>query len=163
MHDSDDAATQRYLELIRSVHDEWTSLEEQGDHSVQLSATALSTIKESVRADVRHGAQVQMPPTAAGPYTLSELALRTLVRRAVDSVPGVIALRTTVEHEPGENGLRTRGTPARIRCRISAPATSSDLLQLADDVRAAVTSACRDQVGLDSTVVDIHIEDIHEH
>lgn len=160
--DPDDAAaTQDYLDLIRSVHDEWTQLGAAGDTSVQLSAKALSTIKESVRADVRHGAHVHMPPTAAGPYTLSELALRTLVRGAVDAVPGVIALRTSFEYEPGQHGVRTRGVPTRILCRISASLEAPDLVHLAQTVREAVRETCWEQVGITPTV-DIHIEDVHE-
>ena len=160
--ESDDEATQRYLDLIRSVHDEWTTLEAEGDSSVQLSATALSTIKEAVRADFRHGAHVEVPPTAAGPYTLSEQALRTVVRNAVDSVPGVIALRTTFDHEPPKGGHRTRGVPSRIRCRISAAAGDRDLLEVADEVRTAVIAACREHMDLTDLRVDIHIEDLHD-
>lgn len=160
--DDEDTATQQYLDLIRSVHDEWTALEAEGDSSVQLSPAVLSTLKESVRADVRRGAHVQMPPTAAGPYSLSELAVRTLVRDAVDSVPGVIALRTSVEHEPGSSGVRQRGLPTRFRCRISAPLRARDLVQVADEVRAAVITMCREQVGISAPIVDIHIEDVHE-
>lgn len=158
----DDEATQRYLDLIRSVHDEWTTLEAEGDSSVQLSATALSTVKEAVRADFRHGAHVEMPPTAAGPYTLSEMALRTVVRDAVDSVPGVIALRTAFDHGPPEGGHRTRGVPHRVRCRISAPADARHLTGVADDVRAAVLAACREHLNLTDLRADIHIEDLHD-
>ncbi len=157
----DDADTQRYLDLIRSVNHEWRELEEAGDSSVQLSDSVLSSLKEAVRADVRRGAHVQMPPTPAGAYTLSELSMRTLVRRAVDSVPGVIALRTTVEYADGPGAVLTRGLPTRIRCRISAPLDCPDFRQLAESVRGAVEAACAEHLGL-TIPVDIHIEDLHE-
>lgn len=157
-----DADTQRYLDLIRSVNHEWSELEDAGDSSVQLSAAVLSSLKEAVRADVRRGAHVQMPPTAAGAYTLSELSFRTLVRIAVDSVPGVQALRTTVEYAEAPGAVMTRGLPTRIRCRISVPLNSPDLRHLADSVRSAVVTACHEHLGLTALPVDIHIEDLHE-
>lgn len=161
--EDEDAATRRYLDLIRSVHQEWETLEEAGDRSVQLSPTALSTIKESVRADARHGAHVTMPPTAAGPFTVSELTLRTLVRRAVDTVPGALALRTGFEHEDAGSGVRTRGLPRAVHCRISAELGTPDLRALAEQVREAVITACDEHTGLPAPRVDIHIEDLHEH
>nr|WP_217491400.1 hypothetical protein [Brachybacterium squillarum] len=158
----DDVATQRYLDLIRSAHREWGELERSGDASVQLSEQARSTIRESVRADVRHGAQVQMPPTASGPYTMSEYALRGLVRRAVDQVDGALALKARFEHDDSGRGLRERGLPTRVICRISASIECRDLQDLADRVRTSVREAFAEQVELRDPVVDIHIEDLHE-
>lgn len=158
----DAAATARYLELIRSVHTEWDELESAGDSSVQLSAGALSTIKESVRADARHGAHVEMPPTPVGPFTVSELTLRTLVRRTIDAVPDARALRTTFEYEDSPSSGRSRGLPTRATCRLSARIGTRDLPALADEVRAAVRLACEVDLGLPELTVDIHIEDLHE-
>ncbi|WP_227873142.1 hypothetical protein [Brachybacterium ginsengisoli] len=163
--DEDAAATRRYLDLIRTVHTEWDELERAGDSSVQLSAGALATVKESVRADARHGAHVHLPPTPAGPYTVSELALRTLVRREIDAIPGARALRTTFEHDetPDSATGRSRGLPTRALCRISVRLGAEDLPGLAEQIRAAVRRAAATELGLDDLVVDIHIEDLHEH
>lgn len=160
--DRDHVETERYLDLIRSVHQEWETLEQQGDPSVQLSPAALSSIKDSVRADARHGAHIEMPPTSAGTYTLSELSLRSLVRHAIDSVPGVIALRTTIDYAPAYD-FRTRGRPTHIHCRISAPLDARDLPQLAHTVRDSIASTCREHLDLTVDAIDIHIEDLHEH
>ncbi|MGP9683587.1 hypothetical protein [Brachybacterium sp. AOP3-A1-3] len=177
--ESEQAATARYLDLIRAVHTEWDDLESAGDSSVQLSAGALSTIKESVRADARHGAHVHMPPTPAGPFTVSELTLRTLVRRTIDAVPDARALRTTFEYADAESSAssgssgssgstasfgssaRSRGLPTRASCRLSARLGTPDLPALADEVRAAVRLACETDLGLTDLTVDIHIEDLH--
>lgn len=160
----DPALTRRYLDLIRSVHEEWDRLEEAGDTSVQLSGSALATIKESVRADARHGAHVHMPPTPAGPFTVSELTLRTLVRREIDAVPGARALRTVFEHdEDGAQGRRTLGLPTRARCRVSARLGTPDLPALAERIREAVRSAAETELALRGLTVDVHIEDLHEH
>lgn len=171
----DDEVTRQYLEQVRSLHREWAELEERGDDSVQLSRGARSTLSDAVRADTRHGARVQMPPTDAGPYTLTELALRTIIRGAVDGTPGAMSLRTTVEYAPAQNGPAqsssqyspaqwgTRGTPRRASCRISATTTTSYLPELADSARDAVRAACARDLDLPDLVVDIHIEDLHEH
>ncbi|WP_206516717.1 hypothetical protein [Brachybacterium saurashtrense] len=160
----DPAATRRYLDLIRSVHEEWDRLEEAGDTSVQLSGSALATIKESVRADARHGAHVHMPPTPAGPFTVSELTLRTLVRREIDAIPGARALRTAFEHdEDSAAERRTLGLPTRARCRVSAHLGTPDLPGLAERIREAVRSAAETELGLTGLTVDVHIEDLHEH
>ncbi len=159
----DDAvATRHYLDQISALHRDWDELESRGDDSVQLSRRARSALAEAVRADARHGARVQMPPTDVGPYTLTELALRTLIRDTVDDVPGVVSLRTTVDHDPVE-GWGTRGLPRRIACRVTLAVTTPDLPALADAVREAVRGACAREFGLVDLVVDIHIEDLHEH
>jgi len=157
----DGAATAAYLDLIRSVHEEWDRLEVSGDGSVQMSAGALSTIKESVRADARHGAPVQLPPTPAGPFTITELALRTLVRATVDAVPGARALRTAVTFA-GAGIPRTRGLPIRLSCRVSAARSTRSLPALAEKVREDVRRACRIELGLEDLPIDIHIEDLHD-
>ncbi|WP_229118971.1 Asp23/Gls24 family envelope stress response protein [Enemella evansiae] len=162
--EGDSAADQRYLDLVRSVHREWDELEARGDSSVQLSQQAVSSIKEAVRVDARHGAQVTMPPTEAGPYTLTELALRTLVRSAVDEVPDALALRTTVDYADAEdNSVRARGLPERVKVRLSVRLGTPDLIGVAEQVRESVRSACRSNLELPDIVVDIHIEDLYEY
>ncbi len=159
---NDDVATAKYLDMIRTMHREWSALEGDGDAGVQLSARARNTIREAVRADSRHGAHVEMPPTPAGPFTVSEASLRGVVRSAVDAVPGALALRTTAEHAVSAQGARTRGRPERLRVRISAALDTSDLPSLARRVRSSVAQACHDHLGLDDLPIDVHIEDLHE-
>ncbi|MGQ4533340.1 hypothetical protein ACUH9Y_03570 [Dermabacteraceae bacterium P13115] len=151
-----------YLDLIRDVHREWDELEAAGDSSVQLSTLALSTIKESVKADARRGSQVEMPETEAGPYTVSELALRTLVRETIDTVPGVRALRTVFTYAENASNLLVCGTPVGVSCRLTVQVGTPDLPGVAEAVRASVARACADHLGLDDIPVDIHIEDLHE-
>lgn len=163
-HDEhDDASTARYHAFVRRAHEEWDELEARGDSSVQLSQEARSTIREAVRAEARHGARVDMPPTPAGPWTLTELALRTLVRRAVDGVPGAQSLRTTFEHAEDSSGRLVRGVPVHLRCRITALVGTPDLRGLAEQVREAVHDACLQHLDLAPATIDIHIEDLHEH
>ena len=158
----DPEATRQYLEQIRSLHREWDELESRGDDSVQLSQRVRSTLSEAVRADARHGARVQMPPTDLGPYTLSELALRSLIRETVDSVPGAVSLRTSVDYAPGQE-WSSRGLPRKVTCRVSFDARTRDLRRLAETTRGAVIAVCDRELGLTGAIVDIHIEDLHEH
>lgn len=160
--DHDDEATRQYLDLMRSLHHDWAELERRGDDSVQLSGRARSALSEAVRADVRHGPRVHMPPTDAGPYTLTELALRSLVRDGVDEVPGAVALRTTFEYRAAADGWGSRGVPTTVACRISAASSTPDLPALAGDVRRAIHAACACELDLPDLVIDIHIEDLHD-
>lgn len=160
----DGDATRRYLEQIRSLHRDWDELEKRGDQSVQLSRRARAALSEAVRADARHGSRVQMPPTDLGPYTLTELALRTLIRDAVDGTEGVVSLRTSVDYAPNP-GWGVRGTPERVALRVAVTATRQSLPVLpvlADVAREAVREACVRELDLPDLVVDIHIEDLHE-
>ncbi|WP_276650814.1 hypothetical protein, partial [Corynebacterium vitaeruminis] len=141
---------------------DWDELESRGDDSVQLSRRARSALSEAVRADARHGARVDMPPTHIGPYTLTELALRTLIRDTIDDIDGVVSLRTTIDYDPGR-GWNSRGLPRRVECHISAVETTPDLPGLAEQVRSAVRGACARELDLPDLPIDVHIEDLHEH
>lgn len=88
-------------------------------------------------------------------------ASTTLIRDAVDAVPGAMSLRISVDHaEHPEWG--TRGLPERVRCRVSLSAASRDLRALADDVRASVVSECVRELDLGGLTVDVHIADLHD-
>ena len=116
---------------------------------------------DAVIAETRHGAQVQMPATDLGPYSMSEFSLRALIRRTVDSVPGARALRSSFEHGPSDGDHRGLGVPETISCRISAHVTTDSLPQLAQRVRDAVRGACYENLGMSPTV-NVHIEDLHD-
>lgn len=157
----DDAATREYDELLRTAQGAWQALERSEDPSTEVSAGVLQAIKGAVRAEVRHGAQVEVPPTRRGPYTVSELSLRTLVRAAVDSVPGSRSLRSSIEHaDPTDAG--GRGLPEHIACRISADLSHGSLPALAERVREAVDTDLVTELGLAGLRIDIHIEDLHD-
>ena len=154
-------ATRNYLEYISALQRDWDEAETRGDDSVQTSSRVRAALSQVVRADVRHGARVTMPATDAGPYSLSELALRTLIRDAVDAVPGAMSLRTDMDYADSPE-WGARGLPERVRCRVSLSAASRDLRALADDVRASVVSECVRELDLGGLAVDVHIEDLHD-
>jgi len=156
-YELDEASTQEYLRLIASLHKTWDTLEAQSSTSVMPQRH----IMDAVLAETRHGAQVEMPPTDLGPYSMSEFSLRALVRRSVDSVPGARALKSSFKHAPAPEGQRELGIPDTISCRISAHVTTSSLPQLAQQVRDAVRQACYENLELSPTV-NIHIEDLHD-
>jgi hypothetical protein len=160
-----------YDSLIRSAHEEWASLERSGDPSVSVSAGSLAALKRSVRAEVRRGAQVEVPPTGHGPMSVSELTLHTVLRRAVDAVPDARSLRARVEYaheDAASHGGRSgeRGMPRAVTLRISALLGSPgarDLQRLAEDVRTAAAAALRRDLDIDPVRIDVHIEDLHDH
>lgn len=156
-------ATRRYLDLIASVHQEWETLDREGDPSVQLSPRALSSIKESVRADARRGPHMTMPPTPAGPYSVSTQAMHQVIRSAIDSVPAARALKSTVTCESPGALPRTRGRPVKVVSRISASIGSGNLIEVANQARSKIQKRCQDELGLSDLEVDIHIEDLHDH
>ena len=156
-HEQDEADTREYLRLIASLHEEWDRLESQASTSVMPQRHLM----DAVIAETRHGAQVQMPATDLGPYSMSEFSLRALIRRAVDSVPGARSLRSSFEHGPSDGDHRGLGVPQTISCRISAHVTTDNLPQLAQRVRDAVRGACHENLGVSPTV-NVHIEDLHD-
>jgi len=155
-HEQDDADTREYQRLIASLHEEWDQLESQASPSVMPKRHLMAAIL----AEARHGAQVEMPATDLGPYSMSEFSLRALIRRIVDSVPGARSLRSSFEHAPSSEEHRGLGVPEVVSCRISAHGAVESLPQLAQQVREAVREACDKNLGVSPTV-NVHIEDIH--
>ena len=156
-HEQDDEDTREYLRLIASLHEEWDQLESQASASVMPQRHLM----DAIIAETRHGAQVEMPATDLGPYSMSEFSLRALIRRTVDRVPGANALRSSFEHAPSSVDHRGLGVPETITCRISAHISVDSLPQLAQLVRDAVRAACRENLGVSPTV-NVHIQDLHD-
>ena len=156
-HEQDDADTREYQRLIASLHEEWDRLESQANTSVMPKRHLM----DAILAETRHGAQVEMPATDLGPYSMSEFSLRALIRRTVDSVPGARALRSSFVHGPSDEDPGGLGIPDTISCRLSAHVTVGSLPQLAQRVRDAVRAACRENLGVSPTV-NVHIEDLHD-
>ena len=156
-HEQDDADTREYLRLIASLHEEWDQLESRASASVMPQRHLM----DAILAETRHGAQVEMPATDLGPYSMSEFSLRALIRRTVDRVPGANALRSSFEHAPSSVDHRGLGVPETITCRISAHISVDSLPQLAQLVRDAVRAACRENLGVSPTV-NVHIQDLHD-
>ena len=156
-HEQDDAETRKYQRLIASLHEEWDQLESRASASVMPQRHLM----DAILAETRHGAQVEMPATDLGPYSMSEFSLRELIRRTVDRVPGAHALRSSFEHAPSSVDHRGLGVPETIFCRISAHLSVDSLPQLAQRVREAVRAACHENLGVSPTV-NIHIEDLHD-
>ena len=156
-HEQDDADTREYQRRIASLHEEWDRLESQASASVMPKRHLM----DAILAETRHGAQVEMPATDLGPYSMSEFSLRALIRRTVDRVPGARALRSSFEHAPSGEDHRGLGVPETIFCRISAHVSVDSLPQLAQRVREAVRAACHENLGVSPTV-NIHIEDLHD-
>ncbi len=115
-------------------------------------------LMDAIIAETRHGAQVEMPATDLGPYSMSEFSLRALIRRTVDGVPGARALRSTFEHAPSRRGPPwTGGSADHLLPDLRAHLSVDSLPQLGQQVRDAVRAACRENLGVSPTV-NVHIE-----
>mgnify|MGYP007065549143 FL=1 len=156
-HEQDDANTQKYLQVIASLHKEWDELEAQGSSSVM----PRRSLMDAIVAETRHGSQVEMPETDLGPYSMSEFSLRALIRKTIDAVPGARALRSSMTHTPTSKEHRGLGVPETISCRISAHIRVDNLPFLAQQVGDAIRAACLENLGV-SPIVNIHIEDLHD-
>ena len=118
-HEQDDADTREYQRLIASLHEEWDRLESQASTSVMPKRHLM----DAILAETRHGAQVEMPATDLGPYSMSEFSLRALIRRTVDGVPGARA-RTLERGSPRPGGSADHLLPDLRRPQRGQPAAA---------------------------------------
>ncbi len=124
------------------------------DESLTPPPALRGRIMAAVRAEVRRGDRLQLPPGEYGPVDVSEQAVAVVLRFAADTVVGVRALRCR---------LHPTGEPATVRVHLSialryGPSTTLDLVEA---VRARVAAAAAAQVGLDVDRVDIEVEDVY--
>ena len=156
-HEQDDADTREYQRLIASLHEEWDRLESQASTSVMPKRHLM----DAILAETRHGAQVEMPATDLGPYSMSEFSLRALIRRTRGWRARGPRPALDLRARALERGHRGLGVPQTISCRISADLSVDSLPQLGQQVRDAVRAACHENLGVSPTV-NVHIEDLHD-
>lgn len=106
--------------------------------------------------EVRAGRSVPLiSPNPRVELTVSEGALRALVRDAGDTIPGAIIERTQFNGD-----LTNIGAPITVNIDVTAY-TLTPLPDLADRVRAAASKALATQTELVIAGIDITITDIH--
>jgi hypothetical protein len=109
----------------------------------------LETVMSSVTLEVRAGRDIPYPAaTASVELSISEGAVRELVRRAGDGVPGVLVGRVRVADE-------------RVELSVSAVA-DRPLRLIADEVRAAVQAELQRHTPVNPAAVDVTIADVRE-
>lgn len=148
---------------------------DKADPALRLDPTALTSILEIARAEVRRGRRIPMeqppPGQARDELTVSEQTLANLIRRTSDEIDGLEARRCTValsEHDspdnPPEAGASQPEAPPApteitVGLRISVASTAA-IPALTQLLRERVRTAVELEVGIAATTINITVEDI---
>ena len=110
----------------------------------------------SIAREARAGRDIPLAaPEGLDTLVVTEGAVKALVRRAGDGVPGVLVGRCRILGEIG-----VAGAPLDIRVDVSLQPTAP-LLALADEVRAAIIEGLALSSGLTVGRVDVRVVDVH--
>ncbi|MBI5160184.1 MAG: Asp23/Gls24 family envelope stress response protein [Micrococcales bacterium] len=113
----------------------------------------IQALLESIAREVRAGADIPFPSGVEGTtVTMTEGAIREVVRTAGDTVPGVLVSR--VHLEVAEDGT------ARVALSVSV-AYARPLPAVAAQVREAVQEALARQSPIAAREIDVTVDDIH--
>jgi uncharacterized alkaline shock family protein YloU len=107
-------------------------------------------------------------PGPSGTVTMSPLALISIISRTVQDVPGVVRMGTVPPSRVGQllTGSQTReGVLVRVDGAVSADIyvvalNDARLLDVGEQVQAAVSHAIREMVGMDVREVNVYIQDV---
>lgn len=137
------------------------------DTSLTPSPTLQGRIMSAVRAEVRRGARLPLPPGELGPVDVSEQAVATVLRFAADTIDGVRARRCRLQRTEapttGEPVDTWAGgtSPVRVDISIAIRYSRSTTRELVETVRARVAAVAAAQVGLNVFAIDIEVEDVY--
>lgn len=112
-------------------------------------------ILQLVRDDLYRGPSTRLQTEHGHPFSISTAAVRSIVRRAVDSVDGIRARSVDVEPagEP-EGRAATVSLTLAMRAGISFAPT-------AEAIRGAVSAAVLSELGIPAVRIDINAEDVY--
>lgn len=133
------------------------SLDLVDDEASRLAMPAdwIARVLDGLETDLRAGRDLPLSDSDPGiEITISEGAVRELVRAAGDAVPGIIVGRVQLDGDASE------GEPVGVTVRISA-ALVRPLAEMADSVRDAVNTALLTHTELDVTGIDVIVDDVH--
>ncbi|WP_031464832.1 Asp23/Gls24 family envelope stress response protein [Sciscionella sediminilitoris] len=122
------------------------------------SSALTERIMSAVRAEVRRGDLLPLPPTELGPVEISEQAVAVVLRYAADEVTGVRARRCRVRvTEENREGVVFVAAELTI-----AVAHATGVEAAAEAVRERVRAACANRIGFELSRLDVHIADIYD-
>lgn len=148
------SSLQALAEATRAVYE---------DTSLTPSLALRERILATVRAELRRGERLPLPPGDFGPVDVSEQAVAVVLRFAADTVEGVRARRCRLHSTVGTRPTGSAEGVASVKVELSiairyGPDAS---LQLVEAVRARVSAAAAAQIGLHVSEIDITIEDVY--
>lgn len=148
-------AARESLRVLRSLTDELIA-----DESAP-SPGLTGRIMSAVRAEVRRGDLVRLPPGEPGGARVSEAAIAAVLRFAADQVPGVRARRCRVravddlaDDPPGEEQA--------IEVRMSIAVSYRHFAGALDLVRERVAAAATSRIGVRLARLDLTVDDVYQ-
>ncbi|WP_020496518.1 Asp23/Gls24 family envelope stress response protein [Sciscionella marina] len=122
------------------------------------SGALTDRIMSAVRAEVRRGDLLPLPPTELGPVEISEQAVAVVLRYAADEVTGVRARRCRVRvADESREGVVLVTAELTI-----AVAHATGVETAAEIVRERVRAACANRIGFELARLDVHIADVYD-
>lgn len=129
------------------------------DDAVHLPASGESwfeRVLSSIRADLRPGRSIPLAhPDVRVAITVTEAAVKTLIRTAGDAVPGVVVGRASITGD-----VEQVGAPVQIHVTASV-AFGVHIPEAARELRDAVERSIVQHTELALTAVDVTIDDLH--
>ena len=132
------------------------SLQRQADSDADRDEGWISGLLETIRSEVRSGRDVPVShPDSALRLTITEAAVRGLIRRAGDTMPGVVMGRCTLEGDIG-----TPGSPVRVVVTCSVE-FGDPVADVAARLRARIAAALATHTELVVESIDVVVDDVH--
>lgn len=129
------------------------------DDAVQLRPDGEGWFEEvlaSIRFDLRPGRSIPIAhPDPRVELTVTEVAVKALIRSAGDTVPGAMIGRTSIIGD-----AELAGAPVRIEVTASV-AFGVQIPTAAQDIRRAIGRAVAQHTELAVTAIDVTIDDLH--
>ncbi|GAA4666430.1 Asp23/Gls24 family envelope stress response protein [Frondihabitans cladoniiphilus] len=141
----------------------WAGMTKQSRLDPHRDDAWISGLLDTIKAEVQSGRDVPLShPDATLRLALTEAAVRGMIRRAGDTMDGVIMGRCQLDGD-----VTTPGAPVRVDVSASIR-FGMGVDRVADELRERVASALRRHTelvvdGIDVTIDDIYLEDGHGH
>lgn len=151
------AACRLYLAALTRLQERsWAALAREAEREPDRDDVWIDGLLTSIRSEVRSGRDIPVSgPDSRSELSLTEGAVKGIIRRAVDAVGGVILGRCTLEGDVTEPG-------APIAVEVTAAAAhDQDLRALADRLRRMVRSELDRHTELVITSIDVTIDDVY--
>lgn len=134
----------------------WDAMERRATDEPDRDSVWISGLLETIRAEVRSGRDVPVEhPDPRLRLTITEAAVRGLVRRVGDTMGGVVMGRCTLDGDVGEPGAPIR---VEVTASIAYGLVAEDT---ADRLRARIEDALTRHTELVIDRIDVVFDDVH--
>lgn len=118
----------------------------------------MDAIMTNIHADVRAGRSIPLThPDPRVMITVTEGALRALLRSVADDIPGIIAGKTQIDGD-----VETPGAPVEVTITASI-LWGTSAQAVSQDLRQRIYNALTEHTDLNVHAVNVTIEDVHGH